>query len=188
MRVISGSLKGRIIKGHDIVGTRPTMDRVKESMFASIQDHLSNSVVLDLFAGSGNLGIEAVSNGASLCYFVDNNRECIKIIKENINNFSIESNCQVLSKDYLKALEYFRDKGIKFDVILVDPPYKYMIMEEILELVYEYNLLSIDGVIVLEYQDDVIGNVSSYYELLKHKKYGDKYVSIYALVEIDKNN
>lgn len=181
MRVISGSLKGRVIKGHDIVGTRPTMDRVKESMFASIQDYLNDSVVLDLFAGSGNLGIEAVSNGASLCYFVDNNRECIRVIKDNINSFSIENNCHVLEKDYCKALEYFRDMKIKFDIILVDPPYKYMIMKEILGLVHEYNLLASGGVVVLEYQNDMIGDVSSHYKLLKHKKYGDKYVSIYTL-------
>ena len=78
MKVISGILKGRNIKGYDIDGTRPTMDRVKESLFASIQDYISGSIVLDLFAGSGNLGIEAISNGSSKCYFVDNNRNCIK--------------------------------------------------------------------------------------------------------------
>ena len=71
MKVISGILKGRNIKGYNIEGTRPTMDRVKESLFASINSYIKNSIVLDLFAGSGNLGIEAISNGANLCYFVD---------------------------------------------------------------------------------------------------------------------
>ena len=84
MKVISGILKGRNIKGYDIDGTRPTMDRVKESLFASIQDYIKNSIVLDLFAGSGNLGIEAISNGSSKCYFVDNNKKCIKVINDNI--------------------------------------------------------------------------------------------------------
>ena len=73
MRVISGVLKGRKIEGYDIEGTRPTMDRVKESVFGSIQDYIKDYIVLDLFAGSGNLGIEAISNGSEYCYFIDNN-------------------------------------------------------------------------------------------------------------------
>ena len=86
MKVISGILKGRNIKGYDIEGTRPTMDRVKESLFAMIQDDIRDSVVLDLFAGSGSLGIEAISNGAEYSYFVDNNIEVIKVTEENRKN------------------------------------------------------------------------------------------------------
>ena len=78
MKIISGTLKGRNIKGYNLEGTRPTMDRVKESLFAIIQNKIKDSIVLDLFSGSGNLGIEAISNGAKLCYFNDMNRECIK--------------------------------------------------------------------------------------------------------------
>ena len=96
MKVISGILKGRNIKGYDIVGTRPTMDRVKESLFAMIQEDIRDSVVLDLFAGSGSLGIEAISNGAEYSYFVDNNIEVIKVLNENINNFNIKNNTKVL--------------------------------------------------------------------------------------------
>ena len=77
MRVISGSLKGRNIKGFNIEGTRPTMDRVKMSVFGSIQNYIKDSIVLDLFAGSGNLGIEAISNGCKYCYFIDNNKNAI---------------------------------------------------------------------------------------------------------------
>lgn len=86
MRVISGKYKGRNIKGFDIIGTRPTMDRVKESLFATINNKLKNSVILDLFAGSGNLGIEALSNGSVEAYFVDNNKVAIKVIKDNIRD------------------------------------------------------------------------------------------------------
>ena len=87
MRVISGLYKGRILDGFDIDGTRPTQDRVKESLFGSIQDYIEDSVVLDLFAGSGNLGIEALSNGAKECYFVDNNKIAINTINNNLNNY-----------------------------------------------------------------------------------------------------
>ena len=82
MKVISGILKGRNIEGYNIDGTRPTMDRVKESLFAIIQNNIKNSIVLDLFAGSGSLGIEAISNGANTCYFIDNNKEVIKVLNQ----------------------------------------------------------------------------------------------------------
>ena len=85
MRVISGKYKGRKIEGYNIEGTRPTQDRVKESLFAMIQEELYDSTILDLFTGSGNLGIEALSNGSKKAYFVDNNTECIKILKKNGN-------------------------------------------------------------------------------------------------------
>ena len=98
MRVISGLYKGRNIDGFDIDGTRPTQDRVKESLFGSIQDYIEDSVVLDLFSGSGNLGIEALSNGAKECYFVDNNKEAIKVINSNLSKIGISSN--VLHKDF----------------------------------------------------------------------------------------
>ena len=135
MKVISGFLKGRNIKGYNIEGTRPTMDRVKESLFASIQDYINGSVVLDLFAGSGNLGIEAISNGSSKCYFVDNNRNCIKVINDNLNTFNVNDKCEVMNRDYKQALKYFKDSNIKFDLIFVDPPYNYQVIDEIMNFV-----------------------------------------------------
>ena len=185
MKVISGTLKGRNIKGYNIDGTRPTMDRVKESLFASINDYVKDSIVLDLFAGSGNLGIEAISNGSSKCYFVDNNKNCIKVINDNVNTFGISDKAYILNKDYRQALKYFRDNSIKFDLILVDPPYKYVIIKEIMDIVKDYQLLNNNGIIVLEYSMDKIDEVSGNYELLKYKKYGDKFISIYKFI---KNN
>ena len=179
MKVISGKLKGRKIIGYDIEGTRPTMDRVKESLFGSIQDYIDGSVVLDLFAGSGNLGIEAISNGSLKCYFVDNNKKCIQVIKDNIKQFHIEDNSVVIQSDYRQVLKYFKDNSIKFDIIFIDPPYKYQIMNEMLEIVRSYNLLNNNGIIVLEYSIDKLSDNIQGYQLLKYKKYGDKYVSIY---------
>ena len=105
MKIISGKYKGRNIEGHNLDGTRPTMERVKESLFAIIQNNLNNSIVLDLFAGSGNLGIEALSEGASFAYLVDYNIKAFKIIKKNIEIINI-TNAEVLNFDYLKALKY----------------------------------------------------------------------------------
>ena len=103
MRIISGKYKGKKLNGFNIEGTRPTMDRVKESLFGMIQTYIPDSIVLDLFAGSGALGLEAVSNGAKECYLIDNNIEAIKTIKENSQNF--EEQLNIIYIDYKKFLK-----------------------------------------------------------------------------------
>ena len=105
MRIISGKLKGRKIDGFDLDGTRPTMERVKESLFAMIQNQLDDALVLDLFAGSGNLGIEAISQGAKKSILVDHNNKAIKIIKKNIENLDLSQSVDIICSDYLKALD-----------------------------------------------------------------------------------
>ena len=132
MKVISGTLKGRNIEGYNIDGTRPTMDRVKESLFAMIQDNIKDNIVLDLFAGSGQLGIEAISNGASLCYFIDHNNEVIKILNKNITNLNIKDKSKVILSDWKKFLNDSANNNIKFDLIFVDPPYDYDVYERYL--------------------------------------------------------
>ena len=109
MRVISGYLKGRELLGYNVETTRPTMSRVKESMFASIQNYIDNSIVLDLFCGTGSLGIEALSMGASRCYFVDNNKDILRYLNKNINNLGINSKSIIVSKDYRDSLLYFKN-------------------------------------------------------------------------------
>ena len=100
MRIISGKYKGKKLLGDNIDGTRPTMDRVKESLFGIIQNNIKNSICLDLFAGSGSLGIEALSNGANTCYFVDNNKIVIDTL--NKNTLNIEGSI-IIKDDYLNA-------------------------------------------------------------------------------------
>lgn len=174
MRVISGKYKGRKLKGFDIVGTRPTMDRVKESLFAMIQDYINDSVVLDLFSGSGNLGIEALSNGAKYAYLVDNNNIAIKTINSNINKLNMD-NVEVLKGDYKSILKSINKK---IDIIFLDPPYKDNYIEESIKLILEYDLLSENGLIVCESNslDKII--YSNDLEVYKQKKYGDKYIVI----------
>lgn len=180
MKIISGKFKGRKINGYDIVGTRPTMDRVKESLMASIFSDINNSIVLDLFAGSGNLGLEAISNGSRYSYFVDNNQKCCTVIKNNISAFGIEDEGCVLCMDYRRALDYFGEHGICFDIIFVDPPYEMECINEVYFKVMEYGLLRQDGILVLEYRSDKFQIDDM--KLLKKKKYGDKFVSIYRKV------
>ena len=181
MKVISGTLKGRKIEGYTIDGTRPTMDRVKESLFATIQNNVKNSVVLDLFAGSGQLGIEAISNGANICYFIDNNKEVIKVLNQNISNLNIKQNSKVLLSDWKKSLNEFAEKNIKFDLIFVDPPYDYNVYEKILEKVSTLNLLNKDGLIILEHSNLKFKDTYNNLTLFKERKYGNKSVNIYKI-------
>ena len=178
MRVISGFLKKREIKGYNIDGTRPTMDRVKESMFAMIQDYIKEKVCLDLFAGSGNLGIEAISNGAKKCYFVDNNKIAINTINENIKNLDIEKKCEVLHKDYMDALLYFKENKIKFHLVFLDPPYDNDVINDILKFLYKNKLLKREAIVICEYQKGELK--SEYIEVEREKKYGYKKVGIYV--------
>src|SRR5574344_588885 len=142
MRVISGKYKGRIIEGNTIDGTRPTMDRVKESMFGTVQNYVPNSICLDLFAGSGSLGIEAISNGAKEIHFVDKNIKAINTIKNNICNLKVDEKVYLYNKDYNDALLEFKNNKFKFDIIFLDPPYSYQIIDELLKKIYEYELLN----------------------------------------------
>ena len=179
MKVISGLLKGRNIEGYNIEGTRPTMDRVKESLFGMIQNHIKDSTFLDLFAGSGQIGIEAISNGASLCYFIDNNKEVIKVLNKNINNLNIQKHTKVLLSDWKKSLNDFSNKNLKFDIIYVDPPYDYDVYEKILEKVSNQNLLNDNGIIILEHSNLKLKDTYNNLTLYKNKKYGSKSVNIY---------
>lgn len=173
MRVISGKYKGKNIMGFNVVGTRPTMDRVKESMFGMIQNNIKNSVCLDLFAGSGSLGIEALSNGAKMCYFVEKNNEIFNILSNNLSDIS---GSILIKGDYKVALNSFVDK-CKFDLIFLDPPYKLNLISDILCFISENDLLSKNGLVVCEYEDEELNFEGL--ELIKSKKYGTKKVNIY---------
>lgn len=177
MKIISGIYKGRKIEGYDINGTRPTMERVKESLFATIQNYIPDSIILDLFSGSGNLGIEALSQGAKYAYLVDSNPKAAKIIKNNLENIKI-TNGEVINMDYQKALNYLKEKNIKLDIIFLDPPYDTNYIEKSISLIEKLNLLSEDGIIVCESDslDRIVFN--EVYKIAKEKKYGDKWVVI----------
>ncbi len=171
MRIISGKYKGKKLNGFNIEGTRPTMDRVKESLFGMIQTYIPDSIVLDLFAGSGALGLEAVSNGAKECYLIDNNVEAIKTIKENSQNF--EEQLNIIHIDYKKFLKT-TDK--KFDIIFLDPPYKEKQLDTSLRIIEERGLLNKNGIVICEYE---IGEPHTNLELIKEKSYGPKKIKIY---------
>lgn len=174
MKVISGIYKGRNLEGYNLEGTRPTMDRVKESLFAMIQNNIKDKVVLDLFAGSGALGIEALSEGAKYAYFCDKNKKAIQTIKNNITNINI-SNAQIYHKDYKECIKELSIKE-KMDIIFIDPPYETDFVEQSIKLIEEYDLLNKNGILVCESNslDKIV--YPNNYNCIKNKKYGDKYI------------
>ena len=182
MRVISGILKGREILGYNINGTRPTMDRVKESIFSMIQNKLVHSVVLDLFAGSGNYGIECISQNAKFVYFNDKNKECIKVIKKNLVKFQILDKARILNMDYLMCLKFLMKEGIKFDLVFLDPPYKEHILESILKFLVENNLLVNGALIITEFMEEQLKNEYGNLKMIKTRTYGEKKVFIYEYI------
>ena len=171
MRVISGKYKGRKLKGFEIEGTRPTMDRIKESLFGMIQDEVRDSVCLDLFAGSGALGIEALSNGAKYCDFIDYNNKAINIIGENTLN--IDEDFRIVNSDYEK---YLKGTDKKYDIIFLDPPYDSNLINKALKLILAGDLLSDRGIIICEYEnEDIVTDL----KIIKEKNYGLKNIKIF---------
>lgn len=178
MKIISGLYKGRTLKGYDMVGTRPTMDRVKESVFAMIQSYVKDAVVLDLYSGTGNLAIEAISNGAKEAYLVDNNKIAINTIKDNIKTLNVV-NTNIIHGDAINTLKWFINEVKVFDVIFLDPPYHTNELDISLSIINDnINILSNNGIVVCESELKI--DYSKYNNLFiyKTRRYGKKCVNI----------
>lgn len=176
MRIISGKYRGIKFDGYDIDGTRPTMDRVKESLIGMIQSKIKGSVCLDLFTGSGSVGVELISNGASKCYFVDNNKIVINTLKRNLEKIRLEDGYEIIRDEFLAALKKMGDSKIKFDIIFLDPPYKETYITKSINAILENDLLNEDGIIVCEYETEKIDikNLNIY----KEREYGSKKIVV----------
>ena len=138
MRIVGGRARGTKINTIESMTTRPTLDRVRESLFNIIQNDIKDAIVLDLFAGSGALGIEALSRGASKAYFCDSNIKAVRVIKDNITKTRFENEAEVYNCDYKKCLEQIKER---VDIIFIDPPYKEGIAVEAVSLIENNNRL-----------------------------------------------
>ena len=147
MRVITGKARGVQLKTPDGMHTRPTSDRVKEALFSIIQFDVPGARVLDLFGGTGQLGIEALSRGAKSAVFTDAREEACKLIRENLKKTRLESDARVIRSDYLDYLTRCRER---FDIILLDPPYAEVFLETALKRITEIDILETNGIIVTE--------------------------------------
>ena len=147
MRVITGKARGIQLKTPDGLTTRPTADRVKEALFSIIQFDLPGAKVLDLFGGTGQLGIEALSRGAKSAVFVDAGEPACKLIRENLRRTKLEADGKVVRSDYLEYLKRSRET---FDIIFLDPPYAEVFLENALNCIGEIDILQSGGIIVTE--------------------------------------
>lgn len=147
MRVITGKARGIQLKTPDGMQTRPTADRVKEALFSIINFNIPGAKVLDLFGGTGQLGIEALSRGAVSAVFVDAREDACKIIRENLRRTHLEEQGRVVRCDYLDYLRRCREK---FDIIILDPPYAEVFLENALNCITEIDILQTGGIIVTE--------------------------------------
>ena len=147
MRVITGKARGVQLKTPDGMATRPTADRVKEALFSIIQFDVPAAKVLDLFGGTGQLGIEALSRGAKSAVFVDAGEPACRLIKENLHRTKLETDAKVVRSDYLQYLNRCREK---YDIIFLDPPYAEVFLENALKRIAEIDILETGGIIVAE--------------------------------------
>ncbi len=181
MRVIAGQAKGHKIRGTSRKATRAITDRIKESVFGILGD-LSGQRVLDLFAGTGSLGIEALSHGAEEAFFIDKNRGCVKLIKKNLSSLCMSGTVYPLAAG--TGLKRLGERGERFDLVFVDPPFGTDLAEETLKQLDELNIVRSGGIVFTRHHAKTILPEAMGKLLLKRrKKYGESIVSFYGRVE-----
>lgn len=175
MRITSGYLKNRIIYSKEGNSTRPTLERVKEAIFSIIYDKIIDANFLDLYSGTGNMSFEAISRGAKKSVMIENDKEALRVIIENVNNLNLQDKCRAYKNNVLRAIEILDNKMEKYDVIFMDPPYKENLTKETLIKIDNHNILKEDGIIICEHGkyenlENEIGSFIKYDERSYNKK------------------
>lgn len=177
MRVITGTARGRKLRDLPGLDTRPTTDKVKESIFNIVQFDVEGRRVLDLFAGTGQLGIEALSRGAERCVFVDQSREAVKVIKENVEHTGFEQQSRVQQGDSVAFLTSCRER---FGLAFLDPPYAADLLEKALFKMAEIDIMAENGIIVCESAvEKVLPDLPAPYEKGREYRYGKIKLTLY---------
>ena len=177
MRIIAGEAKGREITAPKGMHTRPTLAKVKEAMFGMVQFDIPGAVVLDLFSGSGSLGMEAISRGAQKAVFCDSDRQAYAIINANIKKLGFESRASVTFGDSLLLLKRLAMEGKRFDIVFLDPPYETDLESRAVRLLDEYGLLNEGAIVMCEHSASNPPVFTAAYSVKKERKYGDCYVT-----------
>lgn len=178
MRVITGTARGKRLKELEGMETRPTTDRVKEGLFNAIQFDIEGRQVLDLFSGTGQLGIEALSRGAASCTFVELRRDAAALVRENLALCGLAERGRVHQGDYLAFLSACREK---FDLIFLDPPYTGGLLEKALEAIAKIDIVSANGIIVCESPlDRSLPDLPAPYEKGREYQYGKIKITLYS--------
>ncbi|PMD72526.1 16S rRNA (guanine(966)-N(2))-methyltransferase RsmD [Companilactobacillus nuruki] len=179
MKVVSGRFRGLNLKAVPTNNTRPTSAKVKEAVFSMLSPYSVDGIALDLFAGTGSLGIEAVSRGYQRAYLVDKAYKAVNTIKENVEKTKAVEDFIVMKSSATDALQKFAIDGIKFDLVFLDPPYRMKVTEQIIKDLVENDLLAENAVIVDETDYDIdLGDLDRI-DLIKEKRYKDTKVALY---------
>lgn len=182
MRIITGQYKSRLLKTPK--GIRPTEGRIRKALF-DILGGVSGLSFLDLFAGSGSVGFEALSQGAQEVVFVESQRKSSLAIEENIKNLSCQAKVRVLCQDAFRAIDNLAQKGQKFDLIFLDPPYYQGLAEKILQILGEYDILHSFGYVIIQhFKKDLVAEKAGKLALWRQEQYGDSMLSFYKLGRI----
>lgn len=171
MRVIAGTAKGHNLQTIEGLATRPTTDRIKETLFNIIAFDLPEASFLDLFSGSGAIGIEALSRGAAEAVFVENVAECQKVIQANLMHTKLQGRARLLQTDVLFALDRLAAEGKKFDIIFMDPPYEAGLYTSVLERIAENGLLKAEGYLIAEGSSQIALTIPKGMKILREKVY-----------------
>ncbi len=178
MRIISGTVKGRRLATPKRDILRPTSDRVKESMFNILGKQVEGKLVLDLFAGTGNLGIEALSRGAKKVIFVEKSREAFKLIQKNLSACNMEGRSEILLKEVNQAIDRLKRRKEPFDLILMDPPYEKGLIQRTLEKLTNEKIGHDDSILVIEHnRREPLPDISEAWDLIRQRRIGDTVIS-----------
>nr|WP_312576041.1 16S rRNA (guanine(966)-N(2))-methyltransferase RsmD [Sedimentibacter sp.] len=185
MRIISGTNKGKKLYAPEGMAVRPTSDKIKEAIFNMIGYIDEESVILDLFAGTGNVGIEFLARGAKECYFVDVSHKSLSFVKKNIEICNFKNKSKIVQSDYGKAIEKFYSLNQKFDYIFADPPYDLLCCTNIVEKILQCKLLKTNGLLIIESDktEEVFENIENEDIKYKEKIYGRTRISMIKLPE-----
>lgn len=181
MRIITGKLKGMNLFSPQNMDIRPTADRIKESVFNILGNSFYDATVLDLFAGSGNLGLEAWSRGAQNIHFVDQSRQSLQLLGRNLEKAKVQELVNVHKGDAINIIKKIFIQGIKFDYIFCDPPYNKGYVSKVLYNIEQYDILTDNGIIIVEHNKEEVVDLSGLnkLELLRVEKYGDTFISFF---------
>jgi 16S rRNA (guanine(966)-N(2))-methyltransferase RsmD len=184
MRIITGSAKGIRLRTLEGDATRPTAERVKEAVFSMIQFDIEGRSVLDLFAGSGQMGLEALSRGAASATMVDKSRDAIAIIRDNASKTKLIDKCTIFQADYLDFIR--RSAGKQYDIVILDPPYALKMYKPALKAMLDTGILKPTSLIICESGEDEVfegdGELASRFEIEKQTKYSKTYITIFRPV------
>ena len=178
MRIISGTSKGRKLLAPKNQSLRPTSDRVKESIFNILGEEIKGKVVLDLFAGTGNLGIEALSRGAKKVLFVEKGRQALRLIQKNLSQCGWKKESEIFPKDVHRAIGILKQREECFDLILMDPPYQKGLIQKTLLKLQDLMIYHKDSILVIEHdRRESLPKIIDRWNLIRQRKIGDTVIS-----------